>query len=214
MLSIGGVFSDYGRLFISNSTISGNTGDGSGGLRSVHSNSANNITRIDSSIIAGNVSPGDFLGFTSAANLSSENLGEMTISEGNGSISITNSFIGSNERNNADSFNDDALTAIMTGNGNLLATLDGLSLPLEEIIAPLGDNGGPTLTHGLVFGSEAIDAGSCSDILFDQRGEPRSDGLCDIGAFEAQADEVLAGEPEEACFAVKAANGNVVTFCL
>ena len=59
-----------------------------------------------------------------------------------------------------------------------------------------------------------IDAGSCSDILFDQRGEPRSDGLCDIGAFEAQADEVLAGNSDEACFVVKAANGNVVTFCL
>ena len=48
----------------------------------------------------------------------------------------------------------------MTGSGNLLTTLDGLSLPLEEIIAPLGNNGDPTQTHGLVFGSEAIDAGS------------------------------------------------------
>ncbi|MCH9699062.1 MAG: right-handed parallel beta-helix repeat-containing protein [Gammaproteobacteria bacterium] len=59
--------------------------------------------------------------------------------------------------------------------------------PLNNIIGPLKDNGGPTHTHGLVSGSPAIDAG---DIAFqlpatDQRGvaRPYGDGV-DIGAVE------------------------------
>jgi hypothetical protein len=53
------------------------------------------------------------------------------------------------------------------------------------------DNGGPTQTHALLSGSNAIDAASnCSDvsgneIATDQRGISRPNGdMCDIGAFE------------------------------
>jgi hypothetical protein len=66
------------------------------------------------------------------------------------------------------------------------------------VLGPLQNNGGPTLTHALVPGSPAIDAGNitCTDasgnpLTTDQRGKPRpvdgnGDGLaaCDIGAFE------------------------------
>jgi predicted outer membrane repeat protein len=66
-------------------------------------------------------------------------------------------------------------------------------------IGALGDHGGPTLTHDLMAGSPAIDAGAdvCVGadgfvLTADQRGEPRrtdGDGLpgfeCDIGAVEA-----------------------------
>lgn len=64
----------------------------------------------------------------------------------------------------------------------------------ETILNPtLADNGGPTLTHALVFDSPAIDAGDptgCTDtqgsaLSFDQRGEDRHQGsACDIGAYE------------------------------
>jgi predicted outer membrane repeat protein len=53
-------------------------------------------------------------------------------------------------------------------------------------------NGGPTPTFGLLPGSNAIDSGDnavCSAKGVggvDQRGFPRSDGACDIGAFELQ----------------------------
>ena len=60
-------------------------------------------------------------------------------------------------------------------------------------LAPLADNGGPTLTHALLAGSPAINAGDmpvCTSITnsFDQRGAGFArivDRGCDIGAFEA-----------------------------
>jgi HYR domain len=62
------------------------------------------------------------------------------------------------------------------------------------LLGPLQDNGGPTLTHALLPGSPAIDAGDNTDApLMDQRGVPRPQGAAvDIGAFElAQASPPL-----------------------
>jgi len=52
-------------------------------------------------------------------------------------------------------------------------------------LAP-ADNGGPTLTSALLFGSPAIDAGDNSTCAStDQRGAHRPVGpKCDLGAFE------------------------------
>jgi predicted outer membrane repeat protein len=63
----------------------------------------------------------------------------------------------------------------------------------DPLIGPLADNGGPvsglgeaTLTHALLAGSPAIDAGSCVvGVATDQRGVARPQGVgCDIGAYE------------------------------
>jgi predicted outer membrane repeat protein len=63
-------------------------------------------------------------------------------------------------------------------------------------LAPLADNGGPTMTMALQPGSPLLDSGNpgtpdgsgarCASV--DQRGQPRGGaaGPCDIGAFEAQ----------------------------
>jgi hypothetical protein len=63
----------------------------------------------------------------------------------------------------------------------------------DPVLGPLKNNGGPTSTHALLFGSPAIDAGNSSDLSKDQRGYKRplnipgianvSDGA-DIGAYE------------------------------
>jgi len=56
------------------------------------------------------------------------------------------------------------------------------------MLAPLADNGGPTLTHALLAGSPAIDAGDNFFALpTDQRGVARIAGpQTDIGAFELE----------------------------
>ena len=52
----------------------------------------------------------------------------------------------------------------------------------------LADNGGPTLTHGLLSNSDALDAGDDSLCpAKDQRGYDRPVSGCDMGAFEAGA---------------------------
>lgn len=65
-------------------------------------------------------------------------------------------------------------------------------LNVNPRLGPLADNGGPTLTHALLPGSPAIDAGDDTDAPdWDQRGEGfyRIIGdHIDIGAFEVQAD--------------------------
>jgi hypothetical protein len=59
----------------------------------------------------------------------------------------------------------------------------------DPALGPLQDNGGLTETHELLDGSEAIDAGNdVACPADDQRGEPRPQGAaCDIGAYEAAA---------------------------
>ncbi|MDX1435851.1 MAG: choice-of-anchor Q domain-containing protein [Anaerolineales bacterium] len=54
---------------------------------------------------------------------------------------------------------------------------------LDPLLLPLADNGGPTLTMALQFGSPAINNGAGGCPAIDQRGELR-DPLCDIGPYE------------------------------
>jgi hypothetical protein len=68
---------------------------------------------------------------------------------------------------------------------------------VSPLLGPLQDNGGPTLTHALLAGSPAIDAGTRGGITVDQRGRTRTadnpaipnaaggDGT-DIGAVEVE----------------------------
>jgi hypothetical protein len=85
---------------------------------------------------------------------------------------------------------------------NLFGDVSACSLPNSgnwgygtlTTVGPLQDNGGPTWTHALLAGSEAIDTTfdnlGCVDetgslLTTDQRGAPRVVGVrCDVGAFE------------------------------
>lgn len=75
----------------------------------------------------------------------------------------------------------------------LAGDLNGVILGLDPRLGPLQNHGGPTLTHALLAGSPAVDAGSpVNGLPTDQRGfrRPRDgddDGvqLPDIGAFES-----------------------------
>jgi predicted outer membrane repeat protein len=95
-------------------------------------------------------------------------------------------------------------SAIVTGNNDFIGDPAGLPVGLGDLtgdpmLGPLADNGGPTLTHALLSGSTAIDAGT-DDLGFeyDQRGAGfhRVNGAAaDIGAFETGnsiSDEIFA----------------------
>jgi hypothetical protein len=84
------------------------------------------------------------------------------------------------------------MTGLSNGvNGNQVGTA---SDPIDPLLGPLADNGGPTLTHALLSGSPAIDGGNNTYATdWDQRGPgyPRitdDDPVVDIGAFEVQSD--------------------------
>ena len=78
-------------------------------------------------------------------------------------------------------FNDESYPGTLSS-GDLLNT--------DPMLGSLGDYGGPTMTHSLLFNSPAINhrPGNCATALFmiedDQRHQPRSDGRCDTGAYE------------------------------
>jgi hypothetical protein len=55
--------------------------------------------------------------------------------------------------------------------------------PIDPLVDPLADNGGPTLTHALQPGSPAINRGDPAAPPQDQRGYGRA-GVPDVGAFE------------------------------
>jgi hypothetical protein len=93
----------------------------------------------------------------------------------------------------------DGTSGIANGvNGDLAGTL---AAPIDARLGPLANNGGPTRTHALLFGSPAVDAGACEDtsgqpLATDQRGVARPQGAtCDIGAFENQAPTVTCPAP-------------------
>ncbi len=97
----------------------------------------------------------------------------------------------------------DGSTGLVDGvNGNQVGTV---ASPIDPMLGPLADNGGPTLTHALLPDSPAIDAGSNqhaqdAGLTQDQRGVGRFDAhdddgggvyLVDIGAYELDPSEVF-----------------------
>jgi len=85
-----------------------------------------------------------------------------------------------------------AATEFLFGaNEDIIGTSDE---PINPLLGPLQDNGGPTMTHALGAGSVAIDhipAVDCG-VTTDQRGEPRPEtggDACDVGSFERQPED-------------------------
>jgi len=90
---------------------------------------------------------------------------------------------------------------MFTGQNNLFFATQAQGIPGRGMIGvcpglgPLRDNGGPTQTHALAWGSPAIDQGNNTvPYVFDQRGSPfaRVSGVAaDIGAYEVQQADML-----------------------
>jgi parallel beta-helix repeat protein len=123
-----------------------------------------------------------------------------------GTATLTNTIIAGNTAavagNTAAGTGPDVGGSVTSNGNNLIGKTDGSSgwipgsdqigtsaSPLNPLLAPLGNYGGPTQTMALLPGSPAIDAGNnalVAGITTDQRELPRVvNGTVDIGAFES-----------------------------
>ncbi|MHA6524113.1 choice-of-anchor Q domain-containing protein [Tessaracoccus sp. G1721] len=177
---VGGGIRSLGNTTIVNSTISGNTSTGWHGGGVFHTDGA---LVMEYSTVAANTAPdgtagGLFLGSFGAPD---------------GRASLTGSVVSGNSGDECIVFYGGPFT-MESGGHNVLSDTScgapaGTDLVGEDaLLGALADNGGPTLTHALLAGSPAIDAGDgASAPATDQRGvtRPQGDGP-DAGAFEVE----------------------------
>lgn len=189
----GGIFVYYGDLTVRDSTVSGNSAGNAGAIYNAHVNGyyASNlpVTLFNSTITANTATMSSAPGGVTGGLLDTQTYL-------NHSGPFQSSIVAGNAAPNADPAKADLIVVQEPVNGanNLVVAAQGATLPTDTInadplLGPLQDNGGPTLTHALLPGSPAIDAGNHfdQDLVYDQRGEgfPRSFGIApDIGAFE------------------------------
>jgi CSLREA domain-containing protein len=167
-------------LVVINSTISGNwtdPGGGAGGGVSTREEGA--TTTLINSIVTGN-----------AASFSAG--GGVSTREGT-TTTLINTIVANNENLDCQqgvvSVPPVSLGHNLDSDGSCGLSGPGDLSGVDPLLGELADNGGPTLTHALLAGSPAIDAGDDAECpAADQRGAPRpSGGACDIGAYEAGA---------------------------
>ena len=167
----GAIYSYYGNLTVMNSTFSGNNAYIYGGAIDMLYGSA---TLINNTFV-GNSADGFGDAFFSnwcAVTLSNNLFTNNTATTGGANCSGDFTDNGGNLEN---------------GNSCGFSTAKGSFPNTNPLLGPLANNGGSTPTFALLPNSPAIDAGNqanCPSI--DQRGEPRADLRCDIGAYEIQ----------------------------
>ncbi|MEZ5582577.1 MAG: choice-of-anchor Q domain-containing protein [Candidatus Competibacteraceae bacterium] len=178
----GGGFANYARLLLptgevtlTNCTVSDNSATTSGGG---FSNRGTGGITLTNCTLSGNSAP---LG---GGLFSSEILYQTFFSA---VTNLTNTIV-------ANSTGEDCVGTLAINDYNIIEDNScNPALSGDPTLGPLADNGGPTLTHALLPGSTAIDAGvDCAGppvFGIDQRGFVR-DAFCDIGAYEFNALEI------------------------
>ena len=220
----GGGISSANSLSLSNSAVSSNTAGRDGGGIQISSGAAalTNLTLSGNS--AAGDGGGIYVAKFSSAVVDLNNVtitrntadsDNDTTGDGGGTLTVRNSIIAGNfdTPNNAGGgvFSPDCSGMLISQHYNLVGMSNGCvgfsngfngdkagtaGNPLDPRLAPLANNGGPTLTHALMPGSPALNAGSplppgsggSACAATDQRGVKRPLGpFCDMGAFEAGA---------------------------
>lgn len=206
----GGGIRSLGTLTISDSLINGNNANGTSALATEDSTavltnttvSGNGLTRAAESILNVSISRAANLMLNNCTVTSNNGTGILTTRNTTGSTATTvleNSIIANNS-NQQLTIGGQNTTYISQGynltsdNGSGFLTAIGDQINTDPLLAPLADNGGQTLTHALLWGSPAVDAGN-STLMTDQRGfarpvdipsYPNAANGSDIGAFESQ----------------------------
>ena len=210
----GGLFNNHGTMTLTDSTVSGNSADSGGGLyndgtmtltdSTVSGNSAfsgggglynDGTTTLTNCTVSGNTSLGSGGGIANDGNLTLNN----TIVAGNISTgTIDNDISGQVQPTSAYNLIGDGsgISSLTDLEEPALSNLIGTTAdPLNPLLGPLADNGGPTQTMALLPGSPPIDAGS-NALAVDAKGNPlttdqRGPGFprilghsVDIGAYE------------------------------
>jgi hypothetical protein len=181
--SDGGGIYNRGTLEVSNSTISGNSAEEGGGI--YNSDPDGTVTVSNSTISDNSASFGGGIN------------NKVTFPAA--SATFKNTIVAAN---NASLFGPDVRGPFTSQGHNLIGQSDcsvefcftnedlvGTSAnPIDPMVGPLANNGGPTLTHALLEGSPAIDKGvAVEGITTDQRGFARPQGTApDIGSFESE----------------------------
>lgn len=177
----GGGVGNLGTLSLSNVTLSGNTANLGGGLDNLTSASATLVgvtVSGNSGSFGGGIYNSGSLSLTDT--IVAKQVGGADIDNHQGTLSGTYNLIGDGT----------GQTALVNGtSGNIVGSS---ASPIDPLLAPLGNYGGPTQTMALLPGSPAIGAGiqanypgTTTPITTDQRGLSRSTTI-DIGAVQEQ----------------------------
>ena len=171
----GGIYSG-GTVNLTNSTVSGNVGDGAFASAPNHMVSTEFSTVVNNSgngLTAGAGSPGGVI--APAGSILAGNGGGDCFSDDLDTFSFSSGF---------NLIGDITGCNFLVRQGNDLAGGGGFP-PIDPLLGILQDNGGSTYTHALDSNSPAIDAGGACTLSNDQRGTSRPQAVdCDIGAFE------------------------------
>ena len=205
----GGLYAAPGtNLIVNRSTISGNFAGGLGLGGGIAADDQSTVKVTNSSIAnnVGNEDGGAILLYNASVTITNTTITGNSASRGGGiyqfgnapSLTIQDSIVAGNTAPTGPDINKTSgtltvLGADLIGINSTVETefpagpLAGTAAsPLDPLLAPLGDYGGPTQTMALRVGSRAINAAGASVPLTDQRGFTRSvGGAPDIGAYEA-----------------------------
>jgi hypothetical protein len=144
----GGMSNDYGLVNIVNSTVSGNSAQGGGGIANYAGDLYPASLVIANSTFSGNsASAGG--GIYNASQNSFLEIYSTILNAGASGENIFND--GGTVTSHGYNLSSDDGGGYLTGQGDQVNT--------DPLLGPLQDNGGPTLTHALLPGSSAIDAG-------------------------------------------------------
>ncbi|MBD2186485.1 DUF4347 domain-containing protein [Planktothrix sp. FACHB-1355] len=214
----GGAIANFGTMNIQNSTITNNTAQGDGGSvdggGAIENDGASATLNLTNTTISGNIHNGSGIGNGQGGAIRNRNSAKLNIvnstifnntansSTGggifveSGTVTVKNSIV----IGNTATTDADVSGTFTSNNANIIGNVGSSSgfgsditgVTAASVLDPtLANNGGSTLTHALIAGSPAIDAGNNASvpagITTDQRGTgyPRIFGTAvDIGAFE------------------------------